>query len=94
MRHVQPIRDFDRHDPQSSLYVNSGFRPECAIAAIPPRRGEWVKSNHNGHSTRTDGSRMKPAHCGQGNTKLRPELVSGETMPRRFSILSAAPHEG
>jgi hypothetical protein len=30
MRHVQPIRDFDRHDPQSSLYVNSGFRPECA----------------------------------------------------------------
>jgi hypothetical protein len=30
MRHVQPIRDFDRHNPQSSLYVNSGFRPECA----------------------------------------------------------------
>jgi hypothetical protein len=33
-------------------------------------------------------------NCGQGNTRLRPELVSGETMPHRFSILSAAPHEG
>ena len=36
------------------------------IAAIPPRRSGWVKSNHNGHSTRTDGSRMKPAQLRAG----------------------------
>jgi hypothetical protein len=26
-------------------------------------------------------------NCGPSNTRLRPEFVSGETMPRRFSIL-------
>ena len=26
----QPICDFRRRNPQSWLYVNSGFRPECA----------------------------------------------------------------
>jgi hypothetical protein len=25
----QPICDFHRRDPQSSFYINSGFRPEC-----------------------------------------------------------------
>jgi hypothetical protein len=29
-RWVSRICDFYRRDPQSSLYVNSGFRPECA----------------------------------------------------------------